>query len=445
MMTLFLPWFPIILGVGVGSRLLGRTRGFALGVLCALFWITLARASQGAALWDQPWATITLIAGALAIVAMGGWAGESGQAELGAVLAGAAGNPPGGDAGQRLAALERLSDMMAQFDDWLSEHRDDGNPWPAFDEFIRSALRQCCDVTHVRPYRLTSGDAELVALREVESLVDLKPLPARKGIVGHVLTSGLSYLAGDPAQGPLVKELAEESAERFAWCFPVRCGGRTLGIVTVARLQHPLERSLPLLRAAERMVCQCWCTLEEVTRGRAAGNDDPVSGLPTRETFFRAAEPGADESYACGEPIAVVVVALEGLREMNDAGRWEAADQLVREVGAVLRRKLRLDDRLGRFDGSRFVVVLRRVDSELAALIVRQLLNQLAVVCDDESRWRTPIKVRCGLAGSGTEQPALRELLSRALLACRRAREEGRALYSDLEASLAVGVAGGRA
>lgn len=54
-LTLILPWFPIILGVGVAGRLLGRARGFALGLLCALFWIVLVQASMGPTIWMDFW------------------------------------------------------------------------------------------------------------------------------------------------------------------------------------------------------------------------------------------------------------------------------------------------------------------------------------------------------------------------------------------------------
>ena len=76
-LNLLLPWFPIVLAVGVGGRLLGRNRGFALGLLCALFWIVLLQASAGISVWYDIWSAATILAGIVAIVAIGGWAGET--------------------------------------------------------------------------------------------------------------------------------------------------------------------------------------------------------------------------------------------------------------------------------------------------------------------------------------------------------------------------------
>jgi diguanylate cyclase (GGDEF)-like protein len=136
--------------------------------------------------------------------------------------------------------------------------------------------------------------------------------------------------------------------------------------------------------------------------------------------------------------VAVAVIAVERLRVLNDTGKWDAADELVREVSAILRRKTRADDRLGRFDGSRFVLLLRRVDAELASLIVTQIMSQLRSCLPCDAGSGVPVTVRCGVVGSGVDNPDLGRLLSGALAQCRRAREEGVQIACDLRAEPAL-------
>lgn len=441
-LTLILPWFPILLGVGVGGRLLGRTRGLCLGILSALFWVVLVQTSAGPAIWREPWTVATIVAGAVAIAAMGRWSGET---PIDKPSSTTSAEPPT-DVNMIIrsdecpAPLGQLAVAMDQFDDWLEEHRDHNNPWPKFDELVRSVMYQCCQATHVKPYRVRNEGEELVPLSETDPLVDVKPLPARRGIVGHVVTTGRSYLAGDMTHGELVEELAEESQDTTAWCFAVRQGTSQLGAVVVGQLGVAPDRNKPLLRATERLISQFWCTLCETIRSRRAVQDDPVSGLLIRPAFLHRAEESLRESYREGEPAAVAVIALEGLRELSDSGRWEVVDEVVRETSNVLRRKVRMDDRLGRFDDSRFLLLLRRVDSELASLIVAQLMSRLTGVCNDRERWRETVDVRCGLAGSGTERPDLRTLVCRALAQYRRARLENAPIAGDLgSASVASG------
>ena len=140
--TLVLPWFPVILAVGVGGRLLGRARGFALGFLCALFWIMLVQASSGPQIWWDRWTVASIVAGALAIFTMGGWAGETPVGRRASTeparpeeVIPAAASPQ-----EEGSVLGQLAAIMDQFDDWLEDHRNDGNPWSRFDEFVRAAL-----------------------------------------------------------------------------------------------------------------------------------------------------------------------------------------------------------------------------------------------------------------------------------------------------------------
>jgi diguanylate cyclase (GGDEF)-like protein len=338
---------------------------------------------------------------------------------------------------------------MDQFDDWLEEHRSDNDPWPKFDEFLRSAMYQSCRAKHTKPYRL-AGD-ELLPLREPDPFTEVKPVSTRRGVLGYVVTTGRSYYSGDATHGELVSRLAEDSlgdsrglddsgspdegcgpSESVVWCFAIREGTRRLGVVAVRHLGIPPEQNKPLLSAVERLVNRLWCAVSEVCHSRAAAEDDPVSGLLTRAAFLREAEQSLADSYRQCEPAALVVIALENLRELNDSGRWETADELLREVSATLHRKVRMDDRLGRFDGSRLLLLLRRVDSELAILIVAQVMSRLTALCTDLERWKASVGVRCGVVGTGTEQPDLRSLISRALAEARRARVEGIPIASDL-------------
>ncbi len=432
-LTLLLPWFPIVLAVGVGGRILGRTRGLAMGIVSALFWLLLVQASAGDGFSGQPWVVLSMIAGATAIVAMGRWSGEFAASEADSTVSKktATVSPEA-----HVTESRHLIAAVDRFDDWLHEHREDSDPWPKFDEFVRALLYEFCQATHVRPYRLLSGGDDLVALHDSEPLGDDDRLSARRGIVGHVVTTGRPYLFGDASQGELVNRLGDESDEPIAWCFAIRQGPRRLGVVLVGQVGFAPDQQVIFRRSMERLVNQFWCTLAETMLSRSAAQVDPASGLATRFAFLRVAEESLRSSYKQGEPVAIVVMAIEGLRTLNDTGRWEVADEVVRAVSDVLRRKVRMDDQLGRFDDSRMVLLLRRVDSELASLIVAQMMSRVTAVCSDASRWGSSVCVRCGVTGSGTDEPTLRTLMSRALIQCSRARQAHASVASDFSVSV---------
>ncbi len=287
--------------------------------------------------------------------------------------------------------MGRLGAAMGRFDQWLVEHRSPGAPgtdyWPAFGELVRSTLNECCGATLVTPYRVASNGRELRALRDANPLVQTDCISARRGIVGHVLTTGRSYVAGASAHGALIDSLAGDTEKAIAWCFVIQRGTQRLGVVTAGHFASTGMDSQVILSVAERLITQFWLMTADAERMRTLEQFDPICELLSRPAFLAAAQEALHESYHQGAPVAVAVLALEGLRGVNDSGRWEIADDLLREVSKLLRAKVRGEDRLGRFDGSRFAILLRCVDSELASLIVRQLIAQLTTICGDAGRW----------------------------------------------------------
>lgn len=429
---LLLPWFPIILGVGVGGRLLGRSRGIGLGIICAVFWVLLVQASLGVGVWGDPLTFAALLVGSGAIISMGAWSGELPLPLGGSRAAGNGAPSPEADLGSGKGNTDSqiLVDALQRFEEWLEAFRHDADPWAQFDEFVRDILRQACGATHTMPLRLTNDGTELVPLRAHDPFSEVEHISPRSGVIGHTLTTGRSFILGDATQGELVAKLAEAGTPP-AWCFAIKQGSQRLGVVVVGQLDLPPEHNQTLLCAIEKLTNLWWLTLREICVSREAGRGDPVSGLVTREIFLRTAEQASEESYARGEPVALAAVAVEGLRALNDTGSWDVADELIHEIARTLRRKVRLDDVLGRFDGSRFVVLLRRVDSELATLIMGQVLSRLAAVCAKVSERGVSVRVRCGLAGSGTENTEIRTLLSRALMQCGVARDKEESIAGD--------------
>ncbi|MFH0982689.1 MAG: hypothetical protein V2A79_14285 [Planctomycetota bacterium] len=387
-------------------------------------------------------------------------------------------------------ALQTLISVHQQFDAWLEVHSYDDDPWTDFDEFLRSLLFHWVGGTYVKTYRVLSEGDQLIPLRELEARDALDMVSARRGVEGYVATTGRSFLAGDRTHGKLVDGLVPRTAgadgspgsnpesevqsskfkvrgrgpenrdrecgladETPAWCFAVTRGACKIGVVTVERFVRSLwgsatSETVPAcpwspmqLRLVELVVAQFWNALTEVCRSRTALIHDPGSSGLTRKAFFEIGREVLADACRQGEPVAVAVIGIEGLRGLDDEGQWAGADDIRATVSNVLKQRLRADDRLGRFDDSRFVLLLRRVDSGLAFLIMKQLIDRLSNVLVGRSPWGARVELRCGLAGSGVigeasgaGKPSLEKLVATALELCRQARESSVRISSDLSA-----------
>lgn len=439
--ALLFTWFPLLLGVGIGARLIGQARGFGLGALAALFWIVLVQAEGGVGLWRDPWQVSALAAGAFVLVMMGGWSGQNDARNS----ARSAENTTTGEEAKRAAAEDverwgRMGTAFEQFDDWLSRHAHERNPWPKFAEFVRGVLYECCQATHVKCFRFMQATEDLRDLDDAGGPASSISLSARS-VREQVFQTGQSFLAGlvltseaDLSDAALPLQAGYERAgAKPAWCFAIGRSGQRLGLVTAEQF-GPGAPPRSYLMAVEKLVESFWVHLLEVNLNRMAGDEDPVSGLLNRQAFLRSADAALRQCFDQGEPVALAVVGVQGLRQLNDAGRWELADELVQEIGRTLQSRARLDDRLGRFDGSRFIWLLRRVDGELARLILRHVMGRLEQVCSSE-QWGVQAGAYCGLAGSGKGKADLRRLVTAALQLSQRARVEGTTLVSDQASS----------
>lgn len=421
-LTLFLAWFPILLAVGVGGRLLGRQRGYALGILCALFWVILVQAQYGASGWNDPWQILSLVAGSVALIAMGGWAGDMSV----------------GDREQSIssAGRERSFGLPVQFagacrmfDEWLRDHGDDSDPWPSFGEFVRMMLHQSCGATHVRLFRISADGASVEPLHTIRA----RPLSPAEDMIHNLTSAGTSRPVTPHDTDPTTDRQLPSANGTAPWRFSVEMAGETLGIVQVGSMPAEVLATPGVPDSIARLTGLLWSLLAAHVKNRTADTEDPVSGLLTRQAFLRCGNDSLRTSYEHKEPVAVAVIALERLRELNDSGRWESADELVHEAAKVLRLKARSEDCLGRFDGSRFVVLFRRVDARLAGLIVAQVMARLNTLVGDVARWKANIAVRCGVVGSGAQSPDLPTLVAGALAECHRARGDNRTIASGLE------------
>jgi len=214
------------------------------------------------------------------------------------------------------------------------------------------------------------------------------------------------------------------------WSMPIPAGdGVAPGVLSVwwatsgrPRLghRHALDRtagyvSLALVRTAEHQRLQ-----------HLAGHD-ALTGVANRASF-RA---HLAEALAIGEHnLAVAFCDLDRFKPVNDTYGHRAGDNVLVEVAARLRSRLRVGDELARIGGDEFTVLLRNVpDATVAAQLADRLL--LAVeepfpVSDGEVR--VGMSVGIALAGGMSNADDLLSAADEALYACKRSGGGGRAI-----------------
>ncbi len=320
---------------------------------------------------------------------------------------------------------------LAAFDDWVRDWQDEPGRWMAFDQFIRTQLREIAGAGRIRCYRLVQHGEELESLTPTKE-PNADRISARDGIYGYVVSRGHRYIRDDALLGPTVHSLANRSSDPLSWCFPVRHEAGTFGLICVGSVRGDVAADIALQESLGGVISLLWGRLIDREETILARKIDQGSGVLSRSHFFKAAEQTLSDGYASHEPTMAMVLAVEGMRRLDDAGLWDVRDTAVVAAGRAIRNKLRSDDLVGRFCDDRFVVLMRRLDTALGRMIAEKLVDAVQELMNQACAGVAEVVVRCGLAGTGQQHPTLKQLLGQAFEAVNEGRRLGQNLYDDL-------------
>jgi GGDEF domain-containing protein len=147
---------------------------------------------------------------------------------------------------------------------------------------------------------------------------------------------------------------------------------RVAGSREVTQLSGSLRSLLRRIGTAERRVVeaeqeaaqQAQRHALDVEELRRIADTDPLSGLPNRRAFLASAEEAFAYYKRYGRSIGVLVVDIDHFKQVNDRFGHAAGDAVIREVGRRIAETVRGTDRVARFGGEEFVVLLREIGAD---------------------------------------------------------------------------------
>jgi diguanylate cyclase (GGDEF)-like protein/PAS domain S-box-containing protein len=153
---------------------------------------------------------------------------------------------------------------------------------------------------------------------------------------------------------------------------------------------------------------------------------DALTGLLNRREFERRVTMALAESRAGAQNHAVLYVDLDEFKVVNDTGGHAAGDELLRQVSALLRPRLREGDTLARLGGDEFGVLLEHCAPGPALVIADALRSTIE---EFHFQWKErsfKISASVGVVDISGGPQTLAAVLSAADAACYMAKEKGR-------------------
>src|SRR4051794_8280997 len=111
---------------------------------------------------------------------------------------------------------------------------------------------------------------------------------------------------------------------------------------------------------------------------RFLADHDSLTGLLNRRRFRAELDQYVSFNARYGGRGAVMVIDIDGLKEVNDKLGHQAGDRLIRRVAEVLRERVRATDLVARLSGDEFAVLMPQTDTAGALQLGEDLRAQVA-------------------------------------------------------------------
>ena len=156
---------------------------------------------------------------------------------------------------------------------------------------------------------------------------------------------------------------------------------------------------------------------------------DPLTGILNRETVLQHARAEWERYAREQQPMSLMLVDMDGLKEINDTYGHNAGDQALNALARVVDQHKRPYDWFGRYGGDEFMVVLPGASEEAAQMIARRMEGAVQKERVKAGRKQLPLSCSFGLASTNGHQPPIRgitELIELADVALYKAKRRKR-------------------
>jgi diguanylate cyclase (GGDEF)-like protein len=212
----------------------------------------------------------------------------------------------------------------------------------------------------------------------------------------------------------------------------------------IVQLSSALRSLLRRAGAAEQQVIATSTQHEkDVTALRHLAETDALSGLLNRRGFNLLADDAFNLYRRYQRPLAVLILDIDFFKAVNDTYGHAAGDAVIRTIGATLMKTLRASDKVARFGGEEFVVLVHEVDTGGIITVAQNLRRVVEALTIDHQEHRISVTISVGGAIARHSDADVQAVIERADAALYMAKTAGRnrVVIDGLQIQLATAVA----
>lgn len=220
---------------------------------------------------------------------------------------------------------------------------------------------------------------------------------------------------------------------------PIKSTGRVLGILQVSGGKSLFLENDPSL--LDSLGFQVGIALENALlhqQVKQLADVDKLTGTLARQRIETTLNNKVKSGERYRETFAVLMIDIDRFKSFNDVHGHAVGDQVLRNVAGVLLEEVRETDRVGRWGGEEFLVILSGADATQAVLAAERIRMRIAARClASDSDVEIPVTVSIGVAcypeHSGCVEGLVRSADDAMLFAKRSGRNSTRVYAANMD------------
>lgn len=249
------------------------------------------------------------------------------------------------------------------------------------------------------------------------------------------------YLVENTRSGIVCKHISDRIIPESTYCLPIIIDSEPVGAIHLE--SNSTDTGIPantrhLAEATVEQISLAFTNIHLRHSLRMQAIHDPLTGLYNRLYLEENLSRELSRLDRSGQPLSLVIMDLDDLKDVNDTYGHPAGDAVLKEVARLLKHSVRVSDLPCRYGGDEFVLVLPDTNLEAAIKRAEQIrfeLEQTKVEFDGQTLGGHTLSI--GVACSPEHGHSSQDLISAADRALYAAKEQGKnrvcAARSNLE------------
>ena len=256
-------------------------------------------------------------------------------------------------------------------------------------------------------------------------------IPMGQGLSGWVAENGKPIVNGNPSVEPsYLNDKNRTSSLKSAVALPLEGAAGILGVLTLYHMERDAftKDHLRLLMAIGPKIGMSIENALRFQQAESSATTDYLTALPNARSLFLQLDAEVSRARRNSQPLTVVVLDLDELKQINDRYGHLEGNRLLREVAAGLKTSCREYDYVARMGGDEFVVLIsgaKQAEAEQRVEEFRRVVAGIGIQSFDK-----PLSASIGVAHFPTDGGDAERLLAEAdrlMYQEKRARKHNRA------------------